>query len=71
MEFRSFFSSENVSEQNSEVFSIPKMVRKGIPRFVLSENGSEWNSEGFYLPRNGLEQNSEVFLFRKTGGIPT
>jgi hypothetical protein len=55
-------------------FSLPKMVRNGIPNFVffrkwfgtefqgfIIENGLEWN--GFSLPRNGSERNSEVFLF--------
>jgi hypothetical protein len=31
----------------------------------------EWNSEHFYLPRNGSERNSESFLFRGTAGIPS
>ncbi len=59
-----FFSSENDLERNSEVFSLPKMVRNGIPRFFSSKNGLEWNSEGLSLPRNGSEQNSEVSLLR-------
>jgi hypothetical protein len=29
----------------------------------------EWN--GFSLPMNGSERNSEVFLFHETDGIPT
>jgi hypothetical protein len=53
MEFRAFFSLEN--KQNSQVF--------------LIQNSLEQTSEGFSLPRNGSEQISEVFLFRKTGGI--
>ena len=31
----------------------------------------QWNSEHFYLPRNGSERNSESFLFRGTAGIPS
>ncbi len=82
-EFRSYFFSKNGSELNSEVFSLlkmvetefrgfsfPKIVWNRISRFFLSENGSEQNSKNFSLPRNGLERNSEVFLFRETGGIP-
>jgi hypothetical protein len=53
-------------------FSLLKMGRKGIGKefqgFII-ENGLEWN--GFSLPRNGSERNSEVFLFRETDGIPT
>jgi hypothetical protein len=51
--FPKFFSSENNSERNSEVFSVPKMIRNKIPRFLTSKNGSERNSEEFSLPRNG------------------
>jgi hypothetical protein len=79
-----FFSSEYDTEWNSEVFSLPKVVWNGIPKFSPSKNSSErnsvgfsllrngleWNSEGFTLPRNGLELNSKGFLFRQTGGIP-
>ncbi len=70
-EFGGFFSSENGTKRNCEVFSIPKIVWNGIPRFISSANDSDQNSEGFSLPRNGSEQNSKVFLFHKTGGIPT
>jgi hypothetical protein len=66
-------------------FSLPKMIRNGIPRFFLfrkwfrtefrgfSHPKMVWDgtSKGFSLPRNGSEQNSEVFLFRETSGIPT
>jgi hypothetical protein len=31
----------------------------------------EWNSEHFYLPRNGSERNLESFLFSGTAGIPS
>ncbi len=41
-----------------KVFHHSKMVCNGIPRV-------------FSLPRNGSEQNSEVFLFQKTDGIQT
>ncbi len=72
--FSSIFSSKNGSEWNSEFFFLPKMVRNGIPKFSLLKmvrtgiprsikNGLEWN--GFSLPRNGSERNSEVLLFRK------
>jgi hypothetical protein len=33
--FRSLVSSENDSERNSKVFSLPKMTQKRIPRFFL------------------------------------
>ncbi len=48
-EFRNFFSYENGSEQNSEVFSLPKMVRNRFPRFY-----------SFQMVRNGIPR---VFLF--------
>ncbi len=80
--FSSVFSSENGSEWNSEFFFLPKivwngipkfsllkMVRKGIPGFIIRKwFGTEF--QGFSLPRNGSERNSEVFLFRETGVIP-
>ncbi len=59
--FPSFFSSENDSERNSKVFSLPKIVRNRIPRFFSSKNGLEWNSKVFSLPRNGSERNSKGF----------
>jgi hypothetical protein len=37
-----FFSSENDSERNSEVFSIPKIIRNGIPRFFSSAKQAEF-----------------------------
>jgi hypothetical protein len=37
-----FFSSENDWEQNSEVFSLPKMIRNGIPRFFSSAKQAEF-----------------------------
>ncbi len=64
----------------SQVFSLPKMIRNGIPRYFFSENGSERNSEvfsskncsdrnseGFSLSRNGSEGNSDGFLFPRFG----
>ncbi len=83
-EFWGFFSSENGSEWNCEIFSSKNglkrnskgfsLPRNGLERnfegFSLPRNGLEWNSKGFSLPRNGSERNSEVFLFRKTGGVP-
>jgi hypothetical protein len=40
--FPKFFSSENDSERNSEFFSLPKMVRNGIPRFFSSAKQAEF-----------------------------
>jgi hypothetical protein len=37
-----FCSSENDSERNSEVFSIPKIIRNGIPRFFSSAKQAEF-----------------------------
>ncbi len=62
-----FFSSENDSERNSEVFSLPKMVLNGILRFFSSKNGSKRNSRGFSLPRNGSEWNSEGLSLPRNG----
>jgi hypothetical protein len=45
------------------VFSLPKMVRNGIPIFVSSENGSERNSEVF-SSENGSERNSKVLSLK-------
>ncbi len=67
MEFQSFLSSKNDSEQNSEAFSPPKIVRNGIPRFFSSKNGSEWNSEDFSLLRNHLERNFKDFSLPRNG----
>ncbi len=61
MEFRALLSSQNGSEWNYEVptaFLYYEIVRYGIWAF-------------FYLPRNGSEQNSDRFPFRKTGGMRT
>jgi hypothetical protein len=70
MEFRVFFSSENGSEWNSEVFTSENGLERNSK--VLSfKNGLERNSKGYFLPRNGSERNSEDFLFRETGGIST
>jgi hypothetical protein len=52
-------------------FSLPKIVRNGISRFSLSKMVRNGIPEGFSLPRNGSERNSEGFPFRETGGIPT
>ncbi len=71
MEFQGFFLSKNGSEWNSEVISLPKMVRNRIMRLLTSKNCLAQDSEGFSLSINGSEHNSEVFLFRETGGIPT
>jgi hypothetical protein len=70
IEFRVFSLPKMVGTE-FQGFSLPKIVWNGIPKFFLSENGSEWNFKSFSLPRNGLERNSEVFLFRETGGILT
>ncbi len=64
------------------MFSLPKMVRNGIPSFFSSENGLERNSKVF-SSENGSERNSKVlslkmvwngmvFLFQKMvrNGIP-
>jgi hypothetical protein len=48
-------------------FSHPKMVRNRIPWVFLFRNGSERNSESFYLPRNGPEWNSESFTLPING----
>jgi hypothetical protein len=82
--FSSVFSSENSLEWNSEFFFLPQMVRNGIPKFSLLKmvwkgipwfyhSKMVWNGipRVFFRPRNGSERNSEVFLFRETGGIPT
>jgi hypothetical protein len=42
-----------------QVFSLPKIVRNGIPSFFSSENGSERNSE-VSSSENGLERNSKI-----------
>jgi hypothetical protein len=56
----SFRSSENGSEQNSEVFTSENGLERNS--MVLSfKNGRERNSKGFFLPRKGSERNSEVF----------
>jgi hypothetical protein len=95
--FSSVFCSQKWFGADFQVFSLPKLIRNGIPSFFSSENSSEQNSEvsssenglkrnskvlsfkngfeqiskGFSLQRNGSEWNSEVFLFRETGRIPT
>jgi hypothetical protein len=66
------------------VFSLPKIVRNGIPSFIFfrkwigtefrvlfsSVNGSERNSKVF-SSENGLERNSKVFSFEMVwNGIP-
>jgi hypothetical protein len=45
------FSSKNDSERNSEVFSLPKIIRNGIPRFFSSTKQAEfrWNCLLFRL----------------------
>jgi hypothetical protein len=40
--FTKFFSSENDSDRNSEVFSLPKMIQNGIPRFFSSAKQAEF-----------------------------
>ncbi len=40
--YSKFFSSENDSERNSEVFSLPKMIWNGIPRFFSSAKQAEF-----------------------------
>jgi hypothetical protein len=69
MEFQVLFSSENGLERNSEVFSSKNSLERNSKVLSL-ENGLERNSKGFSIQRNGSEWNSEVFLFRETGGIP-
>jgi hypothetical protein len=60
--FRKWFRTESWS------FLFWKWFGKDFQGFII-ETGLEWN--GFSLPRNGSERNSEVFLFRGTDGIPT
>ncbi len=52
-----FFSSENDSERNSKVFSLPKMVRNGILRFFSSAKQAEFrrNYRLFRLVPNSAE----------------
>ncbi len=52
-----------------EHFSLPGMVRKRIPRVCFYFCSTAQNSVYFYLPHNGLEWNSESFLFRGTAEI--
>ncbi len=59
------------SERNSEVFSFPKMVRNGIPRFFLFRKWFETEFRGFFSSENSSERNSEIFLFRETSEILT
>ncbi len=80
--FSSVFSSENSSEWNSEFFFFQKWFETEFRSFLLWKwFGKEFQGfiirklfgtefQGFSLPRNGSEWNSEVFLFRETGGIP-
>jgi hypothetical protein len=42
-----------------------------FPKVCCAFFSMEWNSEHFYLSRNGSERNSESFLFRGTAGIPS
>ncbi len=60
--FRKWFGTEFQS------FLFWKWFGKEFQGFIIA-NVLEWN--GFSLPRNGSERNSEVFLFRETDGIPT
>jgi hypothetical protein len=54
------------------VFHFGEMVRNGILfwGFFSSEKWFRTKFREFSFPRNGLEGNSEVFLFCKTGRIP-
>ncbi len=60
------------SDQNSEVFSIPKKIRNGIPRFFLLQKWFGTEFRGFSHPemiRNGIPR---VFFSREMiqCGIP-
>ncbi len=44
------------------MFSLPKIVRNGIPIFFSSKNGLKRNSKVF-SSENGLERNSKVLSF--------
>jgi hypothetical protein len=46
-----------------QVFSLPKMVRNGIPSFFSFVNGSERNSEVF-SSENGSKRSSKVSLLK-------
>jgi hypothetical protein len=60
-----FSSFENDLEQNSEVFSLQKMIQNVIPRFFLFQKWLGTEFQGFSHPkmvRNGIPG---VFLFRE------
>ncbi len=55
--FPKFFSSENDLERNSEVLSVPKMIRTGIPRFFFFRKWFGTEFRGFSQPKmvqNGI-----------------
>jgi hypothetical protein len=60
--FSSFLCSQKWFGTDFQVFSLPKIVRNGIPSFFSSENGSERNSKVF-SSENGLERKSKVLSF--------
>jgi hypothetical protein len=66
-----FLFRETLRNRIPRVFLFREMVRNKIPRVFSSKKWFGTEFWGFFLPRNGLELNSEVFLFCETGGIPT
>ncbi len=69
-EFREFASIFDARNGILSIFLFHGTVRNRIPRNCFYFCCTAQNFEHFSLPRNGLERNSETYLFRGTAGIP-
>ncbi len=70
--FRVFSVPKNGLNRIFECFLFRELVRNGIPKFFLFENGSEWNSEVCFLFRKWFGTEFQAFSLPKMvqNGIP-